>query len=106
MPGMRCFSLLLMTRRLEPGHGSGEPLQSAIGRKHVEMQRGPIRQEQFLIALSVVGLEVAAARGAVVDAQSELALDRHALETLGIAFTKRTAGPLELPPSAAAAARQ
>src|SRR6186997_62493 len=95
-----------MTRRLELVQRGGKPFQSAIGSVHVEMQRGPVREQQALIAVSVVGLDVTATGRAVVDAQSGFSLDDHALETLGVAFTKRAAGALEVPTSAAAAARQ
>ena len=58
------------------------------------------------MALSVVGLDVTATGRAVVDAQSGLALDDQALETLSVAFTERAAGAREVPASTAAAARQ
>ena len=68
------------------------------------MERGPVRQQEGLVALAVVGLEVAAAGLAVVDAQAGFALDGHGRQPLGVAFTERAAGSLVLPACAATAA--
>jgi hypothetical protein len=59
---------LRMTRGLEFVERHGQPFQSTIGSEQVEMQRGPVRQQQALIAVSVIGFDVTATGRAVVDA--------------------------------------
>ena len=68
------------------------------------MERRPVREQEGLVALPVVGLEVAAAGLAVVDAQPGLSLDGHGRQPLRVAFAERASGSLVLPARAAATA--
>ena len=70
------------------------------------MERGPVRQQEGLVALAVVGLEVPAARFAVVDAQAALAFDGHGGQPLRIAFAERAGRAPVWPARAAASARE
>src|SRR5262249_7599920 len=55
-----------------PGH----PLQPALLREQVELERGPVGEEDLLVARAAAGLQVAAAALAPVDAQARPRFDR------------------------------
>src|SRR4029434_8104071 len=80
--------------------------ESPIVREDVEVKRGPVREEHPFLALSVVRLQVAHARLAVVDAQAGFSLDGDTRKPLRVAFTERAAGSFELAAGATAAARE
>ena len=61
------------------------------------MERAPVRQEQRLVALAVVGLEVALTGLAVVDAQAGLAFDGQDRRPLDVVIAEGALGALVLP---------
>ena len=70
------------------------------------MHRRPVGQEHGFVALTAIGLEIAATRFAVVDAKSRLALGVEADQPIRLGFAERAVGATEPPLGFAAAARE